>query len=63
MKSFFASKTIWGIILTILQVFLKQHNIELPLLGAEGGEALTAGFGAFGMRDAMGGGLTLNKKN
>ena len=56
-KPWYQSKAVIGIILTIVQAILKQHNIEVPLLGAETGELLTGGLAAYGMRDAMGGGL------
>ena len=57
MKKIWKSKTIWGIVLTVLQMFLKQKGIEVPFLGAENGIILTEAFAAYGMRDAINGGV------
>jgi len=52
-KKWYESKTIWGIILTALQLILKQKGIEIPIIGADTGALLTGGLTAYGLRDAI----------
>lgn len=52
-KTIFTSKTFWGILLTIASYILKQHNIEIPIIGdATAGMIAGGSLAAWGIRTA-----------
>lgn len=49
-KPFWKSKTLWGIVTTVLGLILRKQGIDIPIEVIYG----TTGFTAYGMRDAIG---------
>lgn len=52
-KPIWKSKTLWGIVLTLLQILLAKNGIEIPVVG-DFGTYLTEGLAVYGLRDAIG---------